>query len=179
MIWFLFLAGICGAVMAGVYIAKVGTGEDGKWLSGGVSSLLMGLCFAVMVSEGFMAMDREWRETLEDAEFLYYFMHFAGICLIAWGISQMAYAVIVVVRGIQMVQRRMVDQAAQPRQPANSPQMESPLDREPAAKPAAVLQETVNVSVNGDRIVCPRCGADQNANRKCCFECGARFDVQV
>lgn len=40
-------------------------------------------------------------------------------------------------------------------------------------------KEEVFVKAENGRVKCPKCGLVQGASRRCCFECGARFNTEV
>lgn len=39
-------------------------------------------------------------------------------------------------------------------------------------------KEEVFIKAENGRVKCPKCGLEQGASRKCCFECGVRFVVE-
>lgn len=48
-----------------------------------------------------------------------------------------------------------------------------------AAQQTTLPREETKVTITDGRIVCPKCGLVQGASRRCCFECGVRFDTEV
>ena len=94
MIGWLIAMCVCGGVMVGVYIGKYGSDAAIKAIAIGADSLLTGFVFLEMTAAEMIASNYEWRNTLEDNEFVYCLLRFGGWALIAWGVSQFVMAVV-------------------------------------------------------------------------------------
>ena len=185
MIVWLFVMVIAGALLGGYFANKFFQSEIGKAFGQGVAELLSGWAFLEMSSLEMMEMNHDWEELLEDTEFLYCFLRFAGVFCLALGIAMIAYALLQALEGVMTSVKR----AAASTQAVNTPAPVvhngnvpgdggcSNKEQKESGSQAAAL-ETVLVNVQGDTVICPKCRRSQSSSRKCCWECGTLFQYE-
>ena len=182
MIGWLIAMCICAAVFTGLYIGKYASDTSAAAVGKGVGTLLIGLVFLEMTTAEMLAFDREWRNMLEDGEFVYYLLRFGGWACIAWGAAQLLFAVILKVdewktlsvKHLEELVKQNAEKAV-PAQPLVQPQeVKNSAGMYPSRK-----EEKVTIKPENGSITCPKCGMVQGESRKKCWECGVSFEEIV